>query len=182
MLNKQFNRRQIIRHMATLSILSALPSAAIAKIITRQPPRSSFNGSSTAEEVTEGINLSGMTIAITGVNSGLGYETMRILSLRGAHIIGIARTQAKADKACAAIDGRATPMFLDLTDWESVVRCAKNIRAMNIPLDGLVTNAGIMALPNLELVNRIEKQFAMNHLGHFILINQLLKRILAAPL
>ncbi|MDG2271185.1 MAG: hypothetical protein P8L39_02705 [Halioglobus sp.] len=111
MLNKQFNRRQIIRYMATLSILSALPSAAIAKIITRQPPNSSFNSSSTAEEVTEGINLRGMTIAITGVNSGLGYETMRILSLRGAHIIGIACTQAKADKACAAIDGRATPMF-----------------------------------------------------------------------
>ncbi|MDG2271186.1 MAG: hypothetical protein P8L39_02710 [Halioglobus sp.] len=69
-----------------------------------------------------------------------------------------------------------------MTDWESVVRCAENIRAMDIHLDGLVTNAGIMALPNLELFNRIEKQFAINHLGHFILINQLLKRILAAPL
>jgi len=49
-----------------------------------------------AEEVTKGIDLSGQTIAITGANSGLGYETMRVLALRGAHVIGIARTQAKA--------------------------------------------------------------------------------------
>lgn len=181
MSKQQFNRRQIIQYMATLSVLSVFPSAVIAQIITRQPPRSPFNSSSTAEDVTAGINLSGMTIAITGVNSGLGHETMRVLSLRGAHIIGIARTQAKADKACATIDGETTPMFMDLTNWESVVRCAEHIRAMNIPLDGLITNAGIMALPELQLVNGVEKQFAVNHLGHFILINQLLKPVLASP-
>lgn len=181
MSKQQFNRRQIIQYMATLSVLSAFPSAVIAQIITRQPPRSPFNSSSTAEDVTAGIDLSGMTIAITGVNSGLGHETMRVLSLRGAHIIGIARTQAKADKACATIDGETTPMFMDLTNWESVVRCAEHIRAMNIPLDGLITNAGIMALPELQLVNGVEKQFAVNHLGHFILINQLLKPVLASP-
>lgn len=181
MSKQQFNRRQIIQYMATLSVLSVFPSAVIAQIITRQPPRSPFNSSSTAEDVTAGINLSGMTIAITGVNSGLGHETMRVLSLRGAHIIGIARTQAKADKACATIDGETTPMFMDLTNWESVVRCAEHIRAMKIPLDGLITNAGIMALPELQLVNGVEKQFAVNHLGHFILINQLLKPVLASP-
>lgn len=181
MSNQQFSRRQIIQYMATLSVLSALPPAVMAQIITRQPPHSPFNSDSTAEDVTAGIDLSGMTIAITGVNSGLGYETMRVLSLRGAHIIGIARTQEKADKACATIDGETTPMFLDLANWESVVRCAERIRAMNIPLDGLITNAGIMALQDLELVNGVEKQFAVNHLGHFILINQLLKPVLASP-
>jgi len=167
--------------MAALGVLSALPPAALAQIITRQPPRSPFNSNSTAEEVTEGLDLSGLTIAITGANSGLGYETMRVLALRGAHIIGIARTREKAEKACASIEGEATPMFLDLADWESVVRCADAIRALNIPLDGLITNAGIMALPDLELVNGVEKQFAVNHLGHFILINQLREPVLAAP-
>jgi NAD(P)-dependent dehydrogenase (short-subunit alcohol dehydrogenase family) len=106
---------------------------------------------------------------------------MRVLALRGAHVIGIARTQEKADKACATIDGDTTPMFLDLADWDSVVQCAEGIRAMDIPLDGLITNAGIMALPELELVNGLEKQFAVNHLGHFILINQLRETVLAAP-
>lgn len=177
----QLRRRQFLHYMATVSILSALPTSVLAQIITRQPPRSPFNSSSTAEEVTEGLDLSGLTIAITGANSGLGYETMRVLALRGAHVIGIARTQANAEEACASIAGQTTPLYLDLADWESVVRCADNIRAMNTPLDGLITNAGIMALPELELVNGVEKQFAVNHLGHFILINQLRAPVLAAP-
>jgi NAD(P)-dependent dehydrogenase (short-subunit alcohol dehydrogenase family) len=181
MYNAQLRRRQLLQYMATLGIFSVLPASVLAQIITRQPPKSGFNSSSTAEEVTEGLDLSGLTIAITGANSGLGYETMRVLALRGAHIIGIARTQAKAEEACASIQGETTPMFLDLADWESVVRCAEKIRASNAPLDGLITNAGIMALPELELVNGIEKQFAVNHLGHFILINQLREPILAAP-
>ena len=130
--------------------------------------------------MTEGLDLSGLTIAITGANSGLGYETMRVLALRGAHIIGIARTQEKAEKACASVIGETTPVP-GSGDWDSVVRCAEGIRAMTIPLDGLITNAGIMALPELELVNGVEKQFAVNHLGHFILINQLDDHVLAAP-
>jgi NAD(P)-dependent dehydrogenase (short-subunit alcohol dehydrogenase family) len=106
---------------------------------------------------------------------------MRVLTLRGAHVIGIARTQEKADTACASIDGETTPMFLDLADWGSVVTCAEKIRGLNIPLDGLITNAGIMALPELQLVNGVERQFAINHLGHFVLINQLQETVLAAP-
>lgn len=179
--NKHFSRRQILQYMTTLGILSALPASVLAQIITRPPPPSPFDEDSTAEEVTAGIDLSGMTFAITGANSGLGLETMRVLTMRGAHVIGIARTQAKADKACASVAGETTPMFLDLADWDSVVACAEGIRAMNIPLDGLITNAGIMALRELELMNGVEKQFAINHLGHFILINQLQETVVAAP-
>ena len=181
MSNKLINRRQVLQYMTTLGVLSALPASVLAQILTRNPPTSPFGDDSTAEQVTEGLNLSGMTFAITGANSGLGYETMRVLTLRGAHVIGIARTQAKAEKACSSIDGETTPLFLDLADWASVVNCADNIRAMQIPLDGLITNAGVMALPDLELINGIEKQFAINHLGHFILINQLQDTVMAAP-
>ena len=173
-------RRQLVQQMITLSVLSALPGSVLAELITRQPPRSPFGEDSTAEEVTAGIDLSGQTIAITGANSGLGFETMRVLAMRGAHVIGIARTQAKADTACASINGDTTPMFLDLADWDSVVACADAIKALNIPLDGLITNAGIMALEELQLVNGVERQFAVNHLGHFILINQLLETVLSA--
>ena len=175
------NRRQLLQYLGTLGVLSALPASVLAEIISRKPPPNDFGDSSTAEEVTEGIDLSGMTFAITGCNSGLGFETMRVLTLRGAHVIGIARTQAKADTACAAIDGETTPMFLDLADWDSVVTCAESIRALDTPLDGLINNAGIMALPELELTNGVERQFAINHLGHFILINQLQAPVLAAP-
>ena len=41
-----------------------------------------FNRRSTAEQVTEGVDLSGKTILITGVGSGLGYETLRVLAKR----------------------------------------------------------------------------------------------------
>ena len=175
------NRRLLLKYGTTLAVLSALPASVVAQIITREPPRSPFNSKSTAEDVTQGLNLDGLTIAITGCNSGLGLETMRVLALRGAHVIGIARTREKAETACASVTGSTTPAFLDLADWESVVRCADSIRALQSPLDGLITNAGIMALPELELVNGVEKQFAVNHLGHFILINQLRKSVLAAP-
>ncbi len=174
-------RRQLLQHLLTLSVLSALPGSLLAQIISRPPPDSPFGEDSTAEEVTEGIDLSGKTIAITGANSGLGFETMRVLALRGAHVIGIARNQAKADAACASVAGDTTPMFLDLAEWDSVVACAERIRALGQPLDGLITNAGIMALPELQLVNGFERQFAVNHLGHFILINQLRDTVLAAP-
>lgn len=179
--NPLFNRRQFLHRAAVLGILSSLPSSLLAQIITRTPPKSPFGSNSTAEEVTEGLDLSGLTIAITGANSGLGYETMRVLALRGAHVIGIARTQEKAENACSSIQGETTPMFLDLAEWDSVVRCAEGIRALDTPIDGLITNAGIMALPELELTNGVEKQFAVNHLGHFILINQLREPVLSAP-
>ncbi len=179
-MSMHLNRRQLLQRLLTLSVFAALPGSVLAELITRQPPRSPFDEDSTAEDVTEGLDLSGMTFAITGANSGLGYETMRVLAMRGAHVIGIARTQAKADKACASIDGETTPVFLDLADWSSVVACADRIKGMNTPLDGLITNAGIMALEQLQLVNGVEKQFAVNHLGHFILINQLQETVLAA--
>lgn len=175
------NRRQLLQYLAAMSILSALPAATLAQIISRPPPRSSFDADSTAEEVTAGLDLRGKTFAITGANSGLGYETMRVLALRGAHVIAIARTQEKAEQACATVRGTTTPMFLDLADWQSVVACAGRIRALDLPLDGLITNAGVMALTDLELVNGVERQFAINHLGHFILINQLQEPVLAAP-
>ena len=49
-------------------------------------PIGPFGKDSTAEEVTAGMDLSGKTALVTGCNSGLGYETMRVLALRGAHV------------------------------------------------------------------------------------------------
>lgn len=177
----QVNRRQLLQQMTVLSVISALPATALAQIISNPAPKSRFNSNSTAEDVTEGLDLRGQTIAITGANSGLGFETMRVLTMRGAHVIAIARTQAKAEKACSNVIGETTPLFLDLAKWESVVKCANQIRRLGSHLDGLICNAGVMAIPELRLVNGVERQFAINHLGHFILINQLLEEVKAAP-
>ncbi|MDG1462437.1 MAG: SDR family NAD(P)-dependent oxidoreductase, partial [Gammaproteobacteria bacterium] len=73
-------------------------------------PIGNFGAESTAEEVTQGIDLSGKVILITGCNSGIGYETMRVLALRGAHVLGAARSQKKAEDACNSVEGKASPV------------------------------------------------------------------------
>jgi NAD(P)-dependent dehydrogenase (short-subunit alcohol dehydrogenase family) len=136
-------------------------------------PVSAFGAESTAEEVTAGMDLSGRTALVTGCNSGLGFETMRVLALRGAHVIGTGRTLEKAEIACASVDGETTPMALELADFQSAVDCAAAVRALGRGLDMLICNAGINTFGDLELVNGVEKIFVVNVLGHFVLVNQL---------
>ena len=143
--------------------------------------RSGFNRRSTAEEVTRNIDLTGKTALITGVNSGLGFESMRVLCDRGAHVIGAARTMEKATQACDQVDGETTPVACELSDFDSVVACAEAVQALDLPLDVLMCNAGIMALPELEQCYGYEMQFVTNHLGHFLLIRHLLEQVKSAP-
>jgi NAD(P)-dependent dehydrogenase (short-subunit alcohol dehydrogenase family) len=143
-------------------------------------PRSSFGPDATAEMVTGGIDLRGKTIVVTGCNSGIGRETMRVLALRGAHVIGTARTLERGREACASVQGEATPVVLELSDFDSVVACADAIRALDTPIDALICNAGVL-LTDLRQVRGMEMQFVVNHLGHFILVNRLLDEVVAAP-
>ena len=131
--------------------------------------------------MTEGIDLTGRTALVTGSNSGIGYETARVLALRGAHVLCAARSQEKADATCEMIGGRVTPSVFDLAEFDTIVAACDEIRALNTPLDMLICNAGIMELPDLQQVHGIERQFVVNHLGHFILVNQLMGAVQAAP-
>jgi NAD(P)-dependent dehydrogenase (short-subunit alcohol dehydrogenase family) len=141
-------------------------------------PRSAFDEDSTAEAVTEGIDLSGKIAVVTGCTSGIGFETMRVLALRGAWVIGTSRSLERADEACRKVRGNTTPLALELSDFESVVRCAETIRGLNSPIDILVLNAGYRGGGNERtLIDGIEKHFLVNHLGHFVLVNRLLDRL-----
>jgi NAD(P)-dependent dehydrogenase (short-subunit alcohol dehydrogenase family) len=168
------NRRNFI-NTAALAWLTAPWSAAPALAA-----RTGFGARSTAQEVTADLNLAGLTAVVTGCNSGIGYETMRVLALRGAHVIGTARTLDKGREACDSVKGKATPVVLELTDFDSVVACADKINAMNVPVDMLILNAGII-IETFQKVHGLEKQFVVNHLGHFVLAHRLLKRVQAAP-
>jgi WW domain-containing oxidoreductase len=139
--------------------------------------KSGFGKRSTAEEVTDGVDLTGKVALVTGVNSGIGAETLRVLALRGAHVIGTARTLAKAEEGCAQAPGRSTPLECELTDLDSVRACVRAIREQFPRLDIIVANAGVMALPKLQQVRGIEMQFATNHLGHFLLVTSLLEQL-----
>lgn len=148
--------------------------------IDRSLPVGPFGAESTAEDVTAGLDLSGRTALVTGCNSGLGYETMRVLALRGAHVIGTGRTLEKAEVACASIDGQTTPLALELSDFESAVNCGSAVQQSGVQLDMVICNAGINTFGELELVGGIEKMFMVNFLGHFVLVNHLLPMMRAA--
>ncbi len=135
-----------------------------------------FGKTSTAEQVTEGLDLSGTTWVITGCNSGLGYETARVLALRGAGIIGLARTQAKAEAALAQLGIDGTAVACELSDLASVRAAVEAVRGLP-KLDGIIANAGIMALQTLQQVAGYERQFFTNHIGHFVLVTGLLDRL-----
>ncbi len=136
-----------------------------------------FGKRSTAEDVTHDVDLSGKVALVTGVNSGIGTETLRVLAARGAHVIGTARTLEKAREGCAVSGGATTPLACELTDLDSVRACAAAVADGFEGVDILVANAGIMALPKLEQVRGIEKQFSTNHLGHFLLVTSLLEKL-----
>jgi NAD(P)-dependent dehydrogenase (short-subunit alcohol dehydrogenase family) len=141
---------------------------------------SGFGYGSTAEQVTEGLNLEGKTILVTGCNSGLGLEAMRVLTLRGARVIGTARTVEKARAACDGVKGKTIPLACELSDPASVRACVESVKQQNLRLDAIICNAGIMALPRLEKAHGYELQFFTNHIGHFILVTGLLGQLTEA--
>ena len=135
---------------------------------------SGFGYGSTAEDVTAGLSLGGKKILVTGCNSGLGLETVRVLALRGAQVIGAARTVQKAHEALGGLEGNPRAMACELSDPGSVAACVAALKEDGTKLDAIICNAGIMALPKLEKVHGYEKQFFTNHIGHFILVTGLL--------
>jgi NAD(P)-dependent dehydrogenase (short-subunit alcohol dehydrogenase family) len=136
-----------------------------------------FGHNSSAEDVTSGLDLSGKTYLLTGCNSGIGQETARVLGLRGARVIGAARTLEKATAACADFGPEAVPVACELSDPSSVRAAVQTVRDLGHPLDGILCNAGIMALPKRELQHGYEAQFFTNHVGHFILVTGLLDQL-----
>lgn len=138
---------------------------------------SGFGYSSTAEQVTEGLDLSGRTYLITGCNSGIGEETARVLLLRGARVVGLARTEEKAASALRPMGGDWIPVACELSEPDAVRAAVDAVQALGLPLDALIANAGIMALPERQVKHGHELQFLTNHLGHSLLVLGLLDRL-----
>lgn len=176
------DRRQFIGN-AGLALLGSQLAACggVSRLPVTTVPQSGFDEDSTAEEVTEGVDLSGKLAIVTGCTSGIGFETMRVLAKRGAYVVGTSRSLKRAEDACRSVAGVTTPVQLDLGDFDSVATCADAIRSLNTPIDILVCNAGYRGGGNdRELINGVEKHFVINHLGHFILINRLMERLYLA--
>lgn len=131
-----------------------------------------FSFTSTTDDVLDGVDLQGKHALVTGGNAGLGYETARALAGAGASVTVAGRNPSAVHDAARriasstgnpAVDG----LVLDLSDLDSV---AVAVSAWTRPLNILVNNAGVMAIPELTRTPQDhEMQFAVNFLGHFAL-------------
>jgi NAD(P)-dependent dehydrogenase (short-subunit alcohol dehydrogenase family) len=128
-------------------------------------------------------DLSDKTYLVTGANSGLGFETVRALARAGGAVTlacrdlgkaGTAIDQIKAEAPSARLEARE----LDLASLDSIAQFAEAWGER--PLDCLVNNAGVMALPLRRTADGFEMQLGTNHLGHFALTGRMLPRLLAA--
>ncbi|XP_048127674.1 short-chain dehydrogenase TIC 32, chloroplastic-like isoform X1 [Rhodamnia argentea] len=140
---------------------------------------SGFSSSSTAEEVTHGIDGSGLTAIVTGASSGIGRETARVLALRGVNVVMGVRNMAAGRDAREEIvkeipSAKLDAMELDLSSMASVRKFASNFNSSGRPLNILINNAGVMGTPFILSKDNIELQFATNHIGHFLLTSLLL--------
>lgn len=143
--------------------------------LTRPGP-TGFGYATTAEKIVGTRDLTGLRVLITGVNSGLGAETARALARAGATIVGLARTADKATAAVTGLGNASVGVACELSDPHSVREAVKELRA-GPPLDVVIANAGIMALPSCQVMHAHELQFLTNHLGHFGLITGLLDHL-----
>jgi NAD(P)-dependent dehydrogenase (short-subunit alcohol dehydrogenase family) len=133
---------------------------------------SGFGATSTADEVLDGIDLTGKLAIVTGGYSGIGLETTRALTKAGARVVVPARRRSNAEEALAGLDGVEVDE-LDLGDLESVRGFAERFLASGRTIDIMIDSAGIMACPETRVGPGWEAQFATNHLGHFALVNRL---------
>ena len=130
--------------------------------------------------------LGGRIYVVTGANSGIGYEVTRMLADKGAMVVMACRSQARADAALARLKAKvpaalAEVMRLDLADLASVREFATAFESKHARLDGLINNAGLMALPRQTTAQGFEMQFGVNHLGHFALTARLWPRLTGTP-
>jgi NAD(P)-dependent dehydrogenase (short-subunit alcohol dehydrogenase family) len=120
---------------------------------------------------------------VTGSNTGLGYDTARVLAARGARVVMAVRDTAKGDAAAARIrelskGAEVTVHELDLGSLASVRAAAAELAAAHPRIDLLINNAGVMYPPKQNTADGFELQFGTNHLGHFALTGLLLKNLL----
>src|SRR5260370_19764870 len=90
----------------------------------------------------------GRLAVVTGANTGLGFETARVLAVRGASVVLAVRDTGKGKRAAARIAGTApradvTVQPLDLASLESVRAAPAELRARHPPIDLLINNPGV---------------------------------------
>jgi len=124
--------------------------------------------------VSEINDLKGNVIIVSGGNSGIGFEAVKIFAAKGAAVIMACRSLDKAKQAYESIivdnaEADIVTMHLDLSSLDSVKKFAAEFKSKYKRLDVLLNNAGIMMMPYGTTKDGFEQQLGVNHIGHFAL-------------
>jgi WW domain-containing oxidoreductase len=149
--------------------------------VSTPPP---FNSRSSADDVLRGQNLSGQVILVTGANTGIGYETARSLAAAGATVIAACRNADKAASTQRRIlqahpQSSVEGAVMDLASLASVRDFCAQLSHSQI--DTIICNAGLVATEYGETVDGFEQTVGVCHVGHFLLVKQLLPKLMSAP-
>ncbi|MBR6475132.1 MAG: SDR family oxidoreductase [Lachnospiraceae bacterium] len=124
-------------------------------------------------------NLDGKIAIVTGANSGMGMATVEALSDKGATVIMLCRSEERGKEAIFKLTEKKERnldlILCDLGDYESIRNFAKAVKEKYDHIDILVNNAGFISLDRQETKEGLERQFGINHIGHFLLTKELLE-------
>lgn len=128
----------------------------------------------------------GKSVLITGGNTGIGFETAKVLCGKGYDVTIACRDPTRAQNAVSALKA-ADPaasisyVIMDLANLQSVRDAAAAWLDSGKQIDVLLNNAGVMACPYMTTADGYEYQLGVNHLGHFLWTNELLPRLQENP-
>ncbi|KXN81048.1 hypothetical protein AN958_06170 [Leucoagaricus sp. SymC.cos] len=130
-------------------------------------------------------DLSGKVIIVTGGNSGIGKETVKALLFKRAKVYIASHNEERANAAIqeleAATNYKAHFLKVDLASLRSVKAAAEEFRRLEIKLDVLINNAGVMIPePNALTAEGYDLQFGVNVIGHFYFTQLLIPLLVAA--
>lgn len=121
--------------------------------------------------------LDGKIAVVTGANSGMGMATTKALSDMGAEVIMLCRNEKRGKEAFAKLkekkDRKLNLILCDLGDYASVNSFAQRVKEEYGRVDILVNNAGFISLNRQVTAEGLERQFGINHIGHFLLTMKL---------
>ena len=124
-------------------------------------------------------NLDGKIAIVTGANSGMGMATVEALSDKGATVIMLCRSEERGKEAILKLtenkERNLDLILCDLGDYESIRNFAKAVKEKYDHIDILVNNAGFISLDRQLTKEGLERQFGINHIGHFLLTKELLE-------
>ncbi|KAI3501297.1 hypothetical protein L1887_29161 [Cichorium endivia] len=138
-----------------------------------------FGASSAAEDITKGVDGTGLTAIVTGATSGICLETARVLALRGVRVAIPVIDLESGQKVKRSIvekipNAKIDVMLLDINSLISVRKFASEYRSKGLPLDILILNGGIVTSRFSHIKDGLNLQFVSNYHGNFLLTNLLL--------